>query len=410
MKFLIHSNAPWMPSGYGKQAALAGRMLIELGHQVSFSAFAGLGGQPITHQLPGVEGRKGQCAVYPSGQVPFSPDVIVPHARAAQADVIVSIMDSYKLLPAADELRQSGIPFIPLIVTDCTAVNDGPSMPDQQLIRLSGALPAAVSAFGHTRIYELGPDDWEPPYVPHAVDTSVFKPPADRWAEREEMGTRDDFVIGICSANRDGVRKGFPEQFSAFARFAKKHKDAKLAVFSVFDSVNGLPLAEMASDFGILDRLIGMPAYEQVAGILSEDFMAHWYASLDVLSMCSYAEGFGVPLIEAQACGTPVVATDGSAMSELARPAGWLVKGHRYWNPVLRAWWTRPDEDDIVRQWEKAYSAGPNAERRDRAVAFAQGYSLDAVSKHWAALIRDIQDWQDSRSTPSQTPDKSQVQ
>lgn len=401
MKVLIHSNAPWMPSGYGKQAAIAGRMLIEAGHQVSFSAFAGLGGQPITWQVPGVDGRRGQVAVYPSGQVPFSPDVIVPHARAAQADLIVSLMDSFKLAPAADELRLCGIPHVPLIPVDCMAANGGPSVADQRFIGFSGALPAAVSKFGHARLEEYGPEDWEVPYVPHAVDTVIYQPPADRKALREEMGTSDFFVIGICAANRDGVRKGFPEQLAAFERFARRHDDARLALFTMLDSVNGLPLAELINDFGLLDKVIAMPGYEQVAGLLSEDFMAHWYGALDILSNCGYGEGFGVPLIEAQACGTPVVATDCSAMSELARPAGWLVGGHRFWNAVHRAWWTRPDENQVVRVWESAYqeSGGIAAvQRSTRAMEFAQDYGLEHAAKHWASLIRDVQDWQDSRN------------
>jgi glycosyltransferase involved in cell wall biosynthesis len=398
VKVLIHSNAPWMPSGYGKQAALAGRLLIEAGHQVSFSAFAGLGGQPITWQVPGVEGRKGQCAVYPSGQIAYGTDVIAPHARAAQADLIISIMDTHRLQPAAGQLLRCGIPFVPLVITDCVAANDGPAMGDQEVIATSGALPAAVSRFGYDRLGGLGPPEWEIPYVPHAVDLSVYRPPDDRQALREEMGTASDFIIGIAAANRDMARKGFCEQMAAFARFTYKHKDAKLAIFSVADSVSGIPLAQIAGDMGILDRCVFMPTYEQVAGLLSEDFMAHWYGSLDVLSMCSMAEGFGIPLIEAQACGTPVVATDGSAMTELARPAGWLVKGHRWWNWSHRAWWVRPDEDAIVAAWEKAYQAAGDQERRDRAVAFAQGYGLEAATKHWAGLIRDVQDWTDGRA------------
>jgi glycosyltransferase involved in cell wall biosynthesis len=387
-----------MPSGYGKQAALAGRLLIEAGHQVSYSAFAGLGGQPITWQVPGVEGRKGQVAVYPSGQIAYGPDVIVAHARAAQADVIITIMDTHRLQPAAGELLRCGIPFVPLVVTDCTAANGGPAMGDQEIIARSGALPAAVSQFGYDRLAGLGPPEWEPPYVPHAVDTSIYRPPDDRWALREEMGTRDDFIIGIAAANRDMARKGFCEQFAAFARFSQRHKDARLAVFSVADSVSGIPLAQIAGDMGILDRAVFMPSYEQVSGLLSEDFMAHWYGSLDVLSMCSMAEGFGLPLIEAQACGTPVVATDGSAMTELARPAGWLVEGHRWWNWSHRAWWVRPDEDAIVRAWEHAYQEAGNQDRRDRATAFARGYDLEHAAVDWKNLIRDVQDWTDGQA------------
>lgn len=392
MKVLIHSNAPWVPSGYGKQAALAGRILDGLGHGVSFSAFSGLGGQPI---------KWGEHAVYPSGQIPFSPDVIVQHAQAAQADVIVSIMDTYKLAPAADQLRLCGIPFVPLVVTDCEAANGGPSVLDQRLIESSSALPAAVSSFGLARLIDHAPAGWDVPYVPHAVDTSIYRPPADRQALREELGTADDFVIGIMAANRDMARKGFAEQFAAFERFSRKHKDARLALFSVVDSVGGLPLGEMAADFGIMDQLMAMPVYEQVSGLLSEEFMAKWYASLDVLSVCSYGEGFGVPALEAQACGTLVVGTDCSALSELVRPAGWLVRGHRFWNPVLRAWWTRPDEDSILNQWEAAYQeCGGSITRRKQfaAVEFASAYSLEKTAAHWEGLIRDVQEWKDAAS------------
>lgn len=403
-KILIHSNAPWTPSGYGKQAALAGRILTGLGHKVSYSAFQGLGGQPITWQVPGTTGRGGQCAVYPMGVLPFSPDTIVPNAMLAEADVIVSIMDTYMLMPAAGQLRACGIPFAPLVVTDCQAMNGGPGLDDQDFIVASGALPAAVSRFGLDRLGELSwlreDRGWDPPYVPHAVDTAVYKPPADRAQLRADNGTADHFIIGIAGANNDIMRKGYQEQFAAFARFSQRHKDARLALFTVVDSPRGLNLGQMLSDFGILELTSVMPSFEQNSGLLQEEFMAAWYGSLDLLSMCSYAEGFGVPLLEAQACGTPVVATDGSAMTELARPAGWLADGFRYWNAVHRGWWTRPDESSIVHAWERAYQErGPAWDTRSsRAFNFAQGYSLDAAAGHWTAFLRDIEDWKDTRT------------
>ena len=195
------------------------------------------------------------------------------------------------------------------------------------------------------------------------------------------------------------MRKGFTEQFAAFQRFSKRHKDARLALFTVVDSPGGIPIAEILHDLGILGITSVMPSFEQNAGILSEEFMARWYASLDLLSCCSYAEGFGIPLIEAQACGTPVAATDCSAMSELARPAGWLVPGSRYWNAVHRAWWSRPDEDEILRAWEKAYQEGPSEERRKAARSFAEGYSLQESAKHWQAFLGAVQDHQALRGS-----------
>jgi glycosyltransferase involved in cell wall biosynthesis len=390
VKVLIHSNGPHVPSGYGKQARHAGRILRDLGHEVAFSCFSGLGGQPI---------RWDGYTLFPSGMLDFSPDMVVPHALTMGADLVIPIMDFFKLSPASVQWRQAieahPMRMAAFIITDSIAENGGPSMLDQQAIPMFGPHPVAVSMFGQARLQALGYGTEEYPmsYLPHCVDTSVYKPPADRLEARRELGTPGDFVIGIMAANSDGIRKGFQIQMAAFQRFARRHKDAYLALFTIADSVSGLPLAQMAADMGIADRVVFMPTYEQVAGMLPEEMTAAWYGSLDILSLCSYGEGFGVPLIEAQACGTPVVATDGSAMTELAGRAGWLVQGQRFWNMNHRAWWTEPLEDNVLRAWEKAYQEGPSQERRDKARAVALEYDVAAVRDNcWAPFMKLMED------------------
>lgn len=388
MKILIHSNGPHVPSGYGKQARYAGKILRELGHEVAFSCFSGLSGQPI---------RWDGYTLLPSGMLDFSPDVLVPHAMTMGADLVIPIMDFYKLAPAAGDWHrtQHNMKMAAFIITDSIAANGGPSMLDQRTLPMFGAHPVGVSQFGMDRLKALGYGQGEfgCSHLPHAVDTSIYKPVGNKADLRKELGTPGEFVIGIMGANRDVLRKNFQGQFAAFSRFSKKHKDAYLAVFSVTDSPSGLPLVQMAEDMGISDRVVFMPGYEQVCGMAPEEMVAAWYNSLDVLSLCSYGEGFGVPGIEAQACGTPLVATDGSAMTELARPAGWLVKGKRWWNYSHRAWWVQPDEDEIVKAWEKAYQAAGDETRRARAVAFASAYSVEALTQtHWAPFMREMEE------------------
>jgi FkbM family methyltransferase len=389
VKVLIHSNGPHVPSGYGKQARYAGKILRDLGHEVAFSCFSGLGGQPI---------RWDGYTLLPSGALDFSPDTVTAHALTMGADLVLPIMDFFKLSPASAQWRQAAaehdMKMGAFIIADCIAENGGPSMLDQQTIPLFGPHPIAVSKFGMERLQALGygTDEFPCSYLPHCVDMSVFKPPVDRAAARRELGTPGDFVIGIMGANSDGIRKNFQGQLAAFQRFSKRHKEAYLALFTVADSPRGLPLSQMAQDLGIADRVVFMPSYEQVCGMAPEEMVAAWYGSLDVLSLCSYGEGFGVPLIEAQACGTPVVATDGSAMTELARPAGWLVKGQRFWNVTHRAWWVQPDEDAIIKAWEKAYQTAGNTEQQAAAVRFASGYSVDFVrEKFWAPFMAQME-------------------
>jgi glycosyltransferase involved in cell wall biosynthesis len=388
MKVLIHSNGPHVPSGYGKQARHAGKILRDLGHEVAFSCFSGLGGQPI---------RWDGYTLLPSGALDFSPDTVVAHALTMGADLVLPIMDFFKLSPASAQWRQAtadhDMKMGAFIIADCIAENGGPSMLDQQTIPMFGPHPIAVSRFGMDRLQALGygTDEYPCSYLPHCVDTSVFKSPPDRAAARQELGTPGDFVIGIMGANSDGIRKNFQGQLAAFQRFSKRHKEAYLALFTVADSPRGLPLSQMAQDLGIADRVVFMPSYEQVCGMTPEEMVAAWYGSLDVLSLCSYGEGFGVPLIEAQACGTPVVATDGSAMTELARPRGWVVNGQRFWNVTHRAWWVQPYENAIFQAWEKAYHAAGDESRRNSAVHFASDYSIDFVrDNYWAPFMKQM--------------------
>ena len=381
MKVLIHSNAPNVFSGFGKQAKHAGKILRDLGHEVAFSAISGIGGSPI---------RWENFTVFPMGAVNFGLDTLVEHAATFEADVVIPIMDLWKLVPIATRIAEAPFLWAPLVIADCEAPNGGPSMEEQRLLSVAGGRPLAVSDFSRQRLAALGIDA---PWIPHCYDGDVYRrmSAAERSALRAENGTEGKFVIGMCAANSDTMRKGYPETFAAFARFLKRHPDSMLNVFAVYDNPRGHNLPELAADLGIYQNVMFMPTYPQTAGLLPDEFTCAWFNSIDVLSQCSWAEGFGVPMIEAMACGVPVVGTDCSAITELVRPTGWLVKGQRFWNPVHRAWWVRPDEDAILKAWEKAYQDGPSEERRARAAIFAGDYEAAVVrDTAWEPLMKQL--------------------
>ncbi|HET7737628.1 MAG TPA: glycosyltransferase [Tepidiformaceae bacterium] len=84
----------------------------------------------------------------------------------------------------------------------------------------------------------------------------------------------------------------------------------------------GTPLAkhqrERVSALGIEGRVIEL-------GGLSSARLARVYAACDALAQPSLGEGFGVPVIEAMACGLPVVASNRGALPEVVGDAGVLV-------------------------------------------------------------------------------------
>jgi glycosyltransferase involved in cell wall biosynthesis len=371
-KVLIHSNAPWVPSGYGKQCQHLARTLQELGHEVIVSSFSGLTGAPIDWH--GV-------TVLPSGMYEYGVDVLLPHIEHVEPDLTVALMDVWKLGPLAEGL--TGHNMAAWVPVDCTPL----SRLDEAFFKTSGVRPIAMSHFGERQLEGAGLD---PLYAPHVVDREVFRPLAaeDREKYRESMGVEGKFVIGLCAANNDATRKAFPEQFEAFRIFHKKHPEAVLWVHAIARSARGLDLGRLAAEIGIDPQAIRVTdTYPQVSGMFDDSLMADWYGVLDVLSACSYAEAFGVPLIEAQACGTPVVTTAGSAMKEI-RGHGWLATSEPFWNHVHGAWWDRPHVDSIVRQYEKAFVQAST--RREAARELSGEFDRADAGRWWEPIMEAL--------------------
>ncbi|NLV80452.1 MAG: D-inositol-3-phosphate glycosyltransferase [Rhodococcus sp.] len=98
-------------------------------------------------------------------------------------------------------------------------------------------------------------------------------------------------------------------------------------------------LIELAADLGIADRVTFLPPQPP-------DRLAEVYRASDLVAVPSYSESFGLVAIEAQACGTPVIAADVGGLGVAVRDGetGLLVHGHRIddWAGALRGLVTDP--------------------------------------------------------------------
>ncbi len=74
-----------------------------------------------------------------------------------------------------------------------------------------------------------------------------------------------------------------------------------------------------------LARALGVDLRIHQLQAVDDDVLAALYGACDALIQPSLAEGFGVPVIEAMACGLPVVASDGGALREVLADAGVVV-------------------------------------------------------------------------------------
>lgn len=398
MKILWNSNAPWAHSGYGVQTALFCPRFRDAGHDVAISCFFGLQGGIL--QYDGI-------TCYPNDGLDFGkrmlPNYAKKHGDGRIEDVLViGLQDVWTLT----DVRFGGV----MDTTDMhmaawTPVDHDPCPPGvvQALERLK-IRPIAMSRFGEDRLKKEGFHDTL--YVPHGVDTGAYRPrPELRDAIRRGLGIGSDtFVIGMVANNKGSgpSRKSFSEVFHAFNLFVEQHPNSMLYVHSdVMGYDDGVNLLTLAARVGMpKGKIACVDQYEYATGSITAEKMSAIYSMMDVLACPSYGEGFGVPIVEAQACGTPVIVTDWTAMSELCG-AGWKVQGDLFDDPAHLSSFMRPSIFEIYEAMEAAYAERGKPELREQAAEFAQEYDADHVmDTYWAPVLEQL-DPQKQRQVPA---------
>jgi glycosyltransferase involved in cell wall biosynthesis len=370
-RVIWHSCAPWSPSGYGTQTAIWAQELVKMGHEVFISTFWGLNGSAT--QWNGI-------TVLPGFGSNYSSPSLQQHARHLNPDLVITLGDVWVLDP--NVLRE--LPVACWLPADCRPM----STADRNVAEAAGSALIAMSRFGEERFRDAGFRD--PLYVPHGIDTGLFRPAADKAAMRAKCGLGDDaFVIGVNAANNDAIRKAAPEMMLAFAKFARNHPEAVLSVHAGVHQDGGQDLECLAENLGITDMVRVVDQYRYAAGLVGLDDLAEWYGALDVLLASTYAEGFGIPVVEALSCGVPVITTRCSSMTEL-NPDGIEVDGEPFWNGVHRAWWIRPSVSGMVAALEQAYDQRHDVDPvklREQALK----YDIAAVSeRHMRPVVDEL--------------------
>ena len=355
-RVLIHSNAPTAPTGYGVQTRYLATMLAADGYDVAVSCTWGHQGRIGEWTSPNGD----KVRLYPQGYENNSPDVLVGHAEHhfdgdPDNGIIVLLCDVWTLL--RPELCATLRDFE---VVAWTPVDHQPVPPAvRTFLERSGATPVAMSRFGQTELTRAGLDAV---YVPLAVDADAYQPtvayqinPDQRVDARTLLDIPiDAFVVGMVAMNKDPHdRKGFGEALDAFARFHQTHPDAVLYIHTEPHGVlNGYQLPELAANYGVPTHALIFPnPYAYRVG-MPPDMMAAAYTAFDVLVMPSRGEGFGVPAIEAQACGTPVIGANYTALPELVSERGMLIGGQRHWDPTQHAFYQTASVAELVEALE----------------------------------------------------------
>lgn len=379
------SNAAWAQTGYGTQTAQVLQRMQADGHHMAVACNYGL--EATTTEWEGI-------THFPRGFSAWSEEMVHPYFmdwKRNWPDDTARVFTLYDVWPLEhptwDQMPVSS--WVPIDHFPC------PPMVARFLLK-DNVDPIAMSKYGHEQLAKI---DIASTYIPHAIDTNVFTvtekvQSGDKWLTgREIMGIPEDaFVVSIVNANK-GVpsRKAFAEQLLAVRVLMEKHDDVFVYLHCErSNAMSGIPFDPLLASVGMPnDRVKFVNQYQLRIGIPGEA-MAAIYTASDVLLAPTYGEGFGITVVEAQACGTPVIVNNFTAQPELVGE-GWVTSGQPWWHAEQASWWQIPHIPSICESLDAAYERGRQRSEKARQHVI-DNYDADLVyEKHWKPYLAHLE-------------------
>jgi glycosyltransferase involved in cell wall biosynthesis len=246
--------------------------------------------------------------------------------------------------------------------------------------------PVAMSEFGADEIEKV--TKVRPPVVYHGVDPGSFYPVSghrplvvrtgrgrrglktlrSRAECRAMLGWPKDATI-IFRADRHMPRKMYGAMFRGLAPVLARHPDVGF-IFHCRTVDEGGDLLDEASKYpdAIAARIASTSFHDTIGGV-DRKMLCAMYNAADIYLSTS-AEGFGLTIAEALACGTPAIGLDYSAVPEVIGPAGITVPFGLVDN-VYSYFWATPNREALT---EAIESLVTNPAERRRLGALGPGH------------------------------------
>lgn len=385
MKILLVSNSPWSPTGYGQQGASLARRLRDAGHEVIYYCNYGLEGGTV--QWEGI-------TCLPSNGQSYVDPIFKGHLRMVMPDLLITLQDlwPWEKLDFINYIQKLGIRWAAWFPIDALPISQANK---NVLSQVTYLLP--IANFVEPEIARLAPDV-RMTVIPHGIEKAYGYTAAGRQEFRRHLQVPDDaFLFGSVGRNAYYPgRKGFDRLMRAFAE--ADLPNSYLYIHALTNSEYGsIPLPQIAEFYGITDRVRFADDYNGVMGY-SQNGMNALYSAMDCYVQPTLGEGFGIPVLEAQACGAVVIATDCTSMPELLCPdASQLVPGITEMlvpDPSHRVLIDIEKLKDAMREIYEIKRDDPAGFRamKGRVGLWANGWDWDRIwNEAWVPFLADVQ-------------------
>ena len=202
--------------------------------------------------------------------------------------------------------------------------------------------------------------------IPYAIDDR-FRFKATQSAVEGFVAHHTDNEPFILHTGSRYLHKNFSALMAAFSRWDKRRKYRLV-------NVGGGPIqpheAAIAKGLGIADRLSIVPG-------LSDDDLVVAYHAASAFVFPSMYEGFGLPVIEAIACGVPSAVSNASCLPEVGGDTPW------YFNPY--------DSNQMLDALDQAVSATKVSPRLSEGISRTLGWNWDQVADQFYAVASEVE-------------------
>lgn len=377
--------SPFAPTGYGRVTYYMAKELEKMGHEVHIFCANGLSHGRFTIDGLRLYGNPAPGSMGTETGVQLFNDL--------KADIAIYMGDFWPYAETVKRLCKQ----IPMILY--SPIDHFPVTESECCVIRESRMLATMSQCGARWVREAGCENVM--YAPHGVNLDIYRP-GNRQAARQALDWPQDKFIYLTVATNKGDRKNHHGLLRAYSNLLIRRPELKektmlaMHTYPYRDQTNpeGYDLFDVALSLGLHKNILWADPLQYIAGV-PESQLVLMYQACNCHVLASKTEGFGLPLIEAGACGIPSITTRFASMDEIVGNSGWLidVADMEVQQLVGYSWQSVPSTDSLSALMEEVHGlSGPDFDTYRRRAAdmhhkVISEFTWEKAASYWPAIL-----------------------